>query len=154
MISGLLTPLSACNSTFPPELREELLHAVPDYVTEVPPDQFNLKESQGRTAYAEALLASIRVRGESLTTSDEAKPLGCSDGCFHRVGSTSAQLLDQHKHLVLSGRRGESIFDAILPRAYEEIDTAVEPSWRICQERRRSSWSQITGLVPLRMHFT
>ena len=125
MISGLMTPLTASHFTFPLELKEELLHAVPDYVTEVPPNQFNLKESHGQAAYAEALLKSIKVRAKASRILMKQKPWDVFMVVFTE--------LDRLQHSFWGYMNTPSSLEegtnrplaSIASRTYEEIDTAL-----------------------------
>jgi len=124
MVSGLMTPLTASHFTFPPELREELLQAVPDYVTEVSPDQFDLKESQGEAAYAEALLASIRARAKASRILMNQKAWDVLMIVFTELDRLQHSFWGRINNPSSSGQKEDRSLDAIVSRTYEEIDTA------------------------------
>jgi predicted AlkP superfamily phosphohydrolase/phosphomutase len=125
MVSGLMTPLTASHYTFPPELREELLQAVPGYITEVSTDQFNLKESQGKAAYAEALLTSIRVRTKASKTFMKQKPWDVLMVVFTEVDRLQHSFWGHMNNPSSPDQRADQSLRSIASRTYEEIDAAL-----------------------------
>ena len=125
MVSGLMTPLTASRYTFPPELREELLQAVPGYITEVSTDRFNLKENQGKAAYAEALFTSIRVRTKASKILMKQKAWDVLMVVFTEVDRLQHSFWGHLNNPSSPDQRADQSLDSIVSRTYEEIDAAL-----------------------------
>jgi predicted AlkP superfamily phosphohydrolase/phosphomutase len=120
-----MTPLTASHYTFPPELREELLQAVPGYITEVSTDQFNLKENQGKAAYAEALFTSIRVRTKASKILMKQKAWDVLMVVFTEVDRLQHSFWGHMNNPSSPDQRADQSLDSIVSRTYEEIDAAL-----------------------------
>jgi predicted AlkP superfamily phosphohydrolase/phosphomutase len=124
IISGMLTPQGE-GFTFPSELQQELLKAVPDYVTEVSPFDFDLATHAGLSAYAEALLRAIRARTQAAKLLMETKQWD-----FFMVVFTELDRIQHHfwgetntAHLPLSQK--DKFLGRMIPRTYGTLDESI-----------------------------
>lgn len=125
IISGMLTPTEAETYTFPPGLQHELLKAIPDYVTEVSPFDFDLNNTEGKVLYVEELLKSIRVR-----TSAAKLLMDQSNWDFFMVVFSELDRI-QHKFWAemdeshrFNKEKDKSLSSTIID-AYQELDKAI-----------------------------
>jgi predicted AlkP superfamily phosphohydrolase/phosphomutase len=123
-ISGMLVPTGEVFA-FPPQLQEELLALVPDYITEVSPFDFDRDHTAGKAAYAEALFASIRARVKAAKILIDRKRWDLLMVIFTELDRIQHNFwAEMDKFHFLHGEKDPSL-SSIISRTYEELDTSI-----------------------------
>jgi predicted AlkP superfamily phosphohydrolase/phosphomutase len=125
IISGLLTP-GGKTFTYPAELQEELLSAVPDYVTEVSPFDFDLGFSEGKSAYAEALYASIRARTKAAKLFMEREKWDFFMVVFTELDRIQHRFWAEMERSHLFHQEKDASLNPMIFKTYQELDKSVQ----------------------------
>jgi predicted AlkP superfamily phosphohydrolase/phosphomutase len=124
IISGMLTPQGE-GFTFPPELQQELLKAVPDYVTEVSPFDFDLDTHAGLSAYAEALFRAIRARTRAAKLLMDTKQWDFFAVVFTELDRIQHHFWGEKTATLLPLSQKDESLGWVIPRAYEILDESI-----------------------------
>jgi predicted AlkP superfamily phosphohydrolase/phosphomutase len=124
MISGMLTPQGE-GFTFPPEFQKELLKAIPDYITEVSPFDFNLGNHGGLSAYAEALFRTIRARTQAAKLLMETKPWDFFMVVFTELDRIQHHFWGEKSAAQLPLLQKDDCLNWMIPQAYEVLDKSI-----------------------------